>query len=135
MKKADTQESNRRVAQISEMLLDGESYQQIIQYCSDTWNIGERQVYNYIQKARSKWDEICNKQFESNLNWHLLTRGRLYQKCIKKEDFSNARQTLNDLADIQGISRNRVEHTGKDGGEILIREIVVNRETANTDKE
>lgn len=133
MNKADTQESNRRVAQISEMLLDGESYQQIIQYCSDTWNIGERQVYNYIKKARSKWDEICNKQLESNLNWHLLTRGRLYQKCIKKEDFSNARQTLNDLADIQGISRNRIEHTGKDGEPIQVINVIPPKKTDEAD--
>ena len=122
MNKADTQESSKRLLQINDWLLDGKSFQQIIRYCADKWNIKERQVYNYIKKARQKWDEICNQQFESNLSWHLLTRERLYQKCIKKGDFSNARQVLDSLADIQGLRELRIksEHTEKHEYHLII---------------
>jgi len=122
MNKADKQETTRRLMQIAEWMLDGESVSRIIQYSSTNWNIGERQVYNYIEKARKRWDEICNKQFESNLSWHLLTRERLYQKCIKKEDYSNARQILDSIADLQGLKEIRIksEHTEKQEYHLII---------------
>jgi len=135
MNKADKQESDRRVRQVSEWLLDGESTYKIVQYCTENWGIEESQSRVYIRKARKLWEEIYHDEIENNLRWHLIARRKLFNKCIKDGDKTNARQLLNDIADIQGISRNRIEHTGKDGGEILIREIVVNRETANTDKE
>ena len=135
MNKADRQESDRRVRQVSNWLLDGESSSDIIKYCEENWQIKQVQAYAYIEKARKLWDEINQNELVYNLTWHIQTRRKLLNKCIKDGDKSNARQVLNDLADIQGISRNRIEHTGKDGGEIIIKEVIVNRETINTDKE
>ena len=113
MNKATRQESERRVRQVSNWLLDGESSTDIIQYCKNSWQINQGQAYKYIKKAHELWQEINNTEIVYNLNWHIQTRRKLLNKCLKDGDKTNARQLLNDLADIMGIARNRLEHSGK----------------------
>jgi len=113
MKKATREESERRVRQVSNWLLDGESSTDIIQYCKNSWQINQGQAYKYIKKAHELWQEINNTEIVYNLNWHIQTRRKLLNKCLKDGDRTNARQLLNDLADIMGIARNRLEHSGK----------------------
>ena len=127
MNKADNQESDRRVAQISEWLLEGESTYKIVQYCKENWDINESQTRKYIKKARVLWDKIYEKDFANNLNWHLIARRKLYNKCIKESDRTNARQVLNDIADIQGIRELKVKHSGDSENPIVITEMAINR--------
>jgi len=127
MNKADKQESDRRVAQISEWLLEGESTYKIIEYCRVEWGIKAAQVYKYIDKAKQLWDEIYKKDFANNLKWHLIARRKLYNKCIKESDKTNARQVLNDIADIQGIRELKVKHSGDPENPIIITEMTINR--------
>ena len=129
MNKADRQESDRRVRQVSNWLLDGESSSDIIKYCEENWQIKQVQAYAYIEKARKLWDEINQNELVYNLTWHIQTRRKLLNKCIKDGDKSNARQVLNDMADIQGISRNRIEHTGKDGEPIQVINVIPPKKT------
>ena len=129
MNKADRQESDRRVRQVSNWLLDGESTSDIVKYCEENWQIKQVQAYAYIKKARELWAEINQNELVYNLNWHIQTRRKLLNKCIKDGDKSNARQVLNDLADIQGISRNKMEVTGKDGGAIQIINVIPPKKT------
>jgi len=113
MNKATRQESERRVRQVSNWLLDGESSTDIIEYCKASWQINQAQTYKYIKKAHELWQKINNDEIVYNLNWHIQTRRKLLNKCLKDGDRTNARQLLNDLADIMGIARNRLEHSGK----------------------
>ena len=48
-----------RVGQIYGLLTQALSRQQIIQYCSENWNITERQGDEYIRKARLLIDQDC----------------------------------------------------------------------------
>ena len=54
MNKADKQESDRRVLQVSEWLLDGESTYKIIEYCQNNWGIKKHQVYKYIADCQPR---------------------------------------------------------------------------------
>ena len=122
MNKADRQEVDRRVAQVSEWLLDGESTYKIVLYCEQNWGIKRTQTQKYIKLAKQKWDEIYQSEFENNLKWHLIARRKLYNKCIADGDKSNARQVLNDIADIQGLKEIRIksEHIEKHEYHLII---------------
>ena len=48
-----------RVGQIYGLLTQAMSRQQIIQYCTENWNITERQGDEYIRKARALLDKDC----------------------------------------------------------------------------
>ena len=125
MKKADKQESDRRVLQVSEWLLDGESTYKIVQYCTEKWEIEERQARVYITKARKKWDEIYEKDFNNNVNWHLIARRKLFNKCIKENDRSTALNTIKDIAAIQGLYELKIksEHTETHEYHLIIERI------------
>ena len=115
MNKADTQEVERRILQVSEWLLDAECTYKIVKYCEQEWGIKRTQAYKYIDLAKEKWQEVYDKEFNDNLKWHLLSRKKLLNKCLKDGDKSNARQVLNDIADLQGLKEIRIksEHTEK----------------------
>lgn len=122
-KKADQIEFDRRIEVISDWLLDGESVYKIVHYSSEKWQVGRRQVEKYIRLARTGWKKAYQKDFKDNLDYHLLARRRLYNSCVREKDRSNARQILNDMAKIQGIMVDKVEHSGGLNIEILRKEM------------
>ena len=115
MNKADKRESKKRVLQISEWLLEGQSTYEIVEHCGQNWGIKRAQVYKYIDKAKGEWEETYKKDFVNNLNWHLIARRRLYKNALKGDRYSEANNILKDIADLQGLYKQVHEITGKDG--------------------
>ena len=50
--KSTNVEIDGRINQIYKLLLEGNSRTQILQYGAETWNLGTRQVEEYIKRAR-----------------------------------------------------------------------------------
>ena len=115
MKKANKEISEKRVFQISELLLDCVSNYEIVQGCTNEWNIGWRQVYKYIAVARQKIEKTYQKEFQQNLSWHMVARKKLVRKLLNKKDEKGAAQVLRDMAELQGYYKQLHEITGKDG--------------------
>jgi len=51
-RKCNNAESEQRVNAVYDLLLRAHSRKQIIQFASESWGIGDRQVDNYIARAR-----------------------------------------------------------------------------------
>lgn len=51
-RKSTNKEIDDRVNTVYELLLKAYSRTQIIRFCSDNWNVGERQAENYMARAR-----------------------------------------------------------------------------------
>jgi hypothetical protein len=51
-KKSTNVEIDERVNAVYDLLLRAHSRTQIVRYCSESWNVGERQAENYISRAR-----------------------------------------------------------------------------------
>lgn len=51
-KKSTNVEIDERVNAVYDLLLKAYSRTQIVRYCSDHWNVGERQAENYMARAR-----------------------------------------------------------------------------------
>lgn len=51
-RKSTNVEIDARINAVYDLLLRAHSRTQIIRYCSDTWDVGERQAENYISRAR-----------------------------------------------------------------------------------
>ena len=113
--KANKEISEKRVFQISELLLDCVSNYEIVQFCTKEWNVGWRQVYKYIAMARGKIEKTYQKELERNLSWHMIARKKLVKKLIKNKDEKGAAQVLKDMADLQGYYKQRHEVTGENG--------------------
>lgn len=50
--KSTNQQIDQRVDAVYDLLLKAYSKTQIVRFCSETWNVGERQAENYISRAR-----------------------------------------------------------------------------------
>lgn len=51
-KKSTNAEIDDRVNQVYDLLLKAYSRTQIVRFCSESWNVGERQAENYMARAR-----------------------------------------------------------------------------------
>ncbi len=51
-KKSTNTEIDERVNTVYDLLLRAHSRTQIVRYCSENWDVGERQAENYMSRAR-----------------------------------------------------------------------------------
>ena len=110
---ANKEISRQRVNEISECLLDGWSSYAIVQKYSPEWNITRRQIQKYIRRAYEMHQEIYDKELKNNLNWHFIARRKLYERAIKEKNYSEARNVLRDLAELQGLYKLKIESESK----------------------
>ena len=112
--KANKEISHERVVEVSECLLDGLSTYAIVQKYTEIWNLKRRQIETYVRKARDLHGEIFEREIKNNLNWHLITRRKLYERAIKEKNYNEARNVLKDLAELQGLYKIRIESESKE---------------------
>lgn len=110
--KSDSSEMEKRINTIYLMLLQGYERKQIIQYCTENYNISERQTDEYLKKAREMFkqnacDDLDGKKF------HILSQfNDLYQKNYKLEEYKECRNILKDISSVLGIDApKKVDHT------------------------
>ena len=75
--KADYAESQKRVAEVAEMMLSGENRNEIVRFGSKKWGIGARQIEKYMVRARAALRAKINERTELSVNWHLRARMRI----------------------------------------------------------
>ena len=79
-KKGTNIEVDGRVNAVYDLLLQAYSRTQILQYCSAEWNISERQVENYIARARKLQQEVADQNRDE---WFVGALSRL-QDCERE---------------------------------------------------
>jgi hypothetical protein len=101
--KADSSEMEKRVNTIYLMILQGFQRKQIIQYCSNTYKIGERQTDAYLIKAREIIKANIDCDTSSKKNEVLNQFYDLYQKNYALEDYRECKSVLLAIAGILGV--------------------------------
>jgi hypothetical protein len=79
-KKGTNVEVDGRVNAVYNLLLQAYSRTQILQYCSAEWDISERQVENYIARARKLQQEVADQNRDE---WFVAALSRL-QDCERE---------------------------------------------------
>ena len=79
-KKGTNVEVDGRVNAVYDLLLQAYSRTQILQYCSAEWDISERQVENYIARARKLQQEVAEQNRDE---WLVAALSRL-QDCERE---------------------------------------------------
>ena len=108
---------NRRVQEVSRLLLAGAEFAEIRQYASDHgWRISDRQVHRYMAAAYEGLATTTDRTRKQLLGRHLMQRRALYARALKSGDLKTALQILRDEADLEALyPPSRQEITGRDG--------------------
>ena len=112
MPKSDKNTIERRIKSISSMLINGNNREFIVLYCSENWNIGERQADKYISKARTLIEQSVKKQVAYDYAKAVRRYEELYRLSIEKKDYKTALSVNKELTTLQGLFKIEVEYSG-----------------------
>ena len=112
MPKSDKNTMERRIKSISSMLINVNNREFIVLYCSENWNIGERQADKYISKARTLIEQSVKKQVAYDYAKAVRRYEDLYRLSIEKKDYKTALSVNKELTTLQGLFKIEVEHSG-----------------------
>jgi hypothetical protein len=105
MAKATDAEIELRIATLYEMIVKGCSRAYIVRYSSEKWNIGERQVDDYLKLVKDKIQDTYGKEYkETILNNHLAQLENLYAKNYIIEDFRECRTIIESRNKLLGLN-------------------------------
>ena len=85
---------------------------EIVLYCSENWNIGERQADKYFSKARTLIEQSVKKQVAYDYAKAVRRYEELYRLSIEKKDYKTALSVNKELTTLQGLFKIKVEHSG-----------------------
>jgi hypothetical protein len=93
-----------RVQAVLRIRLDGAEFHDIAQYALEQkWNLGERQLWEYIAKADALLTARRNTDRDKLLAWHHAARLALYARAVSTGDYGTARKLLADEARLRGL--------------------------------
>jgi len=101
--KSNRTEINKRILEVSKMLLTGESNKNILQYASLNWRISDRQTQTYIKQCYDRWYKDFEAKRRANLSYHLAKRADLYFQAYKKKDYKTCLEIAKDEAKILDV--------------------------------
>jgi hypothetical protein len=101
---ANSAERIKRVDFCLKLLIQGYQRREIVQKCSDLdWNVGERQIDQYLSRAR----EIIAKEFgcdrEQAVAEHVAMRREIYRDARDEKNHHEALALLSDEAKLRGL--------------------------------
>jgi Zn-dependent M32 family carboxypeptidase len=93
-----------RIDTVVTKLLRGVKRAEIIRYASETWNVDERQVQNYITRATKQIEEITQprKEYEFALVRQRLEE--LYEDAFAAKNYNAALGALKQVAEMIGLN-------------------------------
>lgn len=112
MKKSSKYIVKQRINEVSEMLINAKSRNEIIHYSSDQWNVGERQTDKYIASARGLIQSEIQKNIEYDYAKAVRRYEELYRLAIEGKDYRLASSINKEIANLQGLHKIQIEHSG-----------------------
>jgi len=111
MAKATNAEVKKRIKQVSKMLLRGLSRAEIIQYAAEYWEIEERQVDTYINRANKGFAKSSIFDTSEQLGIASQRLTDLYGKNMRIDDYKAALAVQKELTRLLGIDApQRIEY-------------------------
>jgi hypothetical protein len=116
--KATKAEVAGRVEEVLRIRLDGAEFSDVVQYASGKqWNVGERQLWNYIAASDGLLTKRLEKDRDKLFARHVAQRRLLYARAVNAADFRTALAIAKDEAELEGLyAAKKLEMAGPGGG-------------------
>lgn len=89
---------------LSEILKKHLSYTQFTNWLMDEYGLSQQQSNEYWLRTWTTLNEKFRMEKDQMINKHLAHYWQLYDASFNKQDFSNARQVLNDISKLLGMN-------------------------------
>lgn len=98
-------EIEQRVTIVHDLLLNGSSRAQVIQYAAEKtdWELSDRQIDTYIKRARKRFVQAAEIHREHEFGLAMLRLENLYQRNLKIQDFRVALSVLKEKHSLLGL--------------------------------
>jgi len=105
-KKSTNAEIETRVNKVYDLLVNGASRSQILQYCTEKakWEINERQIDEYVARANERLIELGKTHRETELGRAVARLNQLYFLSITLQNFNVALGVQKELNKLLGLS-------------------------------
>lgn len=112
--KATDAEVAKRVATVHKLLVAGASRASIVQYGSKEWKVTDRQVDDYISRAKETIKEQSDRDKENNLSMAIARMNDIYQQCYAAKNYKGAITAQVEINKLLGLySPSKMEHSGQ----------------------
>jgi hypothetical protein len=112
MAKSTSAEIDDRLTVVMNLIAEEKTRSEILQYCSKKWNISDRQVDEYVSRARKiRNDEYIEKYRESIVYKSVKRLEDLYQKNYENEDYTECRNIVLKQNELLGTITKKIENT------------------------
>jgi hypothetical protein len=116
MSKSDKTTTNRRINEVSRLLVAGAEFADVRQFATaQGWNVTDRQVRRYLETAYKRLAKVTNRDRKQMLGRHLTQRRALYARSAKGNDNRTALAILRDEAQLQGLYPGSDGHSAASG--------------------
>lgn len=112
MSKSSKHIIKERIKEVSIMLINGFSREEILQNTSNLWNVSDRQIDTYIAKARDLIENSIKRKIEYDFAKAVRRYEDLYNKALENKDYKLAVSINKELTNLQGLNKVQVEHSG-----------------------
>lgn len=104
-KKAAAVEMAERIKHVAELMLEGYSNGEIMETIIEHFGVKERQARTYLEKARQKFTQNIEADFQTNLTLALARRLMIFRKCMDSRNYRDAHAVLQDHDRLTGLYR------------------------------
>jgi len=94
-----------RVNTVYKLLIDGKSRGDIVQFCSDEWNVSIRQGDTYIAEAREKIEADCTISRQEFLAEAIVGLRSIRQQAERRGQYQVAVNTVRLMTELVGLDQ------------------------------
>lgn len=121
MAKANSIEMEKRMTQCVTMVVRKRCTRaEFLRFCSEEWNITERQGEEYWRRVHEYMKEKNDKSRDKMILEQIERYQELYDLCIAKKDYQTAKGILADINKMKGLNEAERRDVTSDGEKINI---------------
>ncbi len=105
--------TEERLSLVVELILDGNTRDEIAKMCVKSWGIQRQVVNRYIDKATERVQHVFDARYETKASGLVSSLQRVYRESLQAGEYKSAIEAIKAIAAIQGMDKKVLETHNK----------------------
>ena len=112
MKKATDEIVKQRVLAIVESIIEGGNTYEIVKHYRSEWNLSERMIYKYINKAKNEFKKYAKTEAQVEIGKAINRLNKLFNSSLQIMDYKTCLAVQKEINSMLGLNEaNKIEIT------------------------